>query len=297
MTNRLEQGGDSRSESTSQEVESRPRSPATLLVLAVCAVLAFAGFVALGTWQLQRLQWKLALIERVEQRVHAAPVPTPDPERWPQVSAEADEYRHVRLTGTFLYELTTKVQASTGLGAGYWLLTPLRSAEGYVVLVNRGFIPAQAAARTNDEFRHGTRDTRDQQNRPAIVTGLLRMNEPGGAFLRNNNPADNRWYSRDVQAIAVAHGLNQVAPYFVDADAEKGQAEQSGSGSLDHPIGGLTVISFHNNHLIYALTWYALALMVAGAGLWLAREERGLRRSVGASADYVDREGGHGGRN
>lgn len=298
MINRAEQGSGSRSELTSQEVESRPRSPVTLLALAVGAVLAFAGFVALGTWQLQRLQWKLALIERVEQRVHAAPVPAPGPERWPQVNVEADEYRHVRLTGTFLYELTTKVQASTELGAGYWLLTPLRSAEGYVVLINRGFIPAQAVSRAYDELPRGARDARDQQSRPTIVSGLLRMSESGGAFLRRNNPADNRWYSRDVQAIAAARGLDQVAPYFVDADAEKGRAgQQSGSSGADQPVGGLTVISFHNNHLVYALTWYALALMVAGAGLWLVREERRLHRGIGASADCVGRENGHGGQN
>jgi len=34
------------------------------------------------------------------------------------------------------------------------------------------------------------------------------------------------------------------------------------------PVGGLTVITFHNSHLVYAITWYTLALMVAGA-IWL----------------------------
>jgi len=297
MTNWPEQGSGSRSESSLQEVELRPRSLATLVTLVVCAALAFAGFVALGTWQLQRLQWKRALIARVEQRVHAVPLPAPGPERWPQVSAEADEYRHVRLTGTFLYEFTTKVQASTGLGSGYWLLTPLRSAEGYVVLVNRGFIPASAVDRIDDEFHDEMHDARHQKNRAGrdevVVTGLLRISEPGGGFLRHNDPAGNRWYSRDIQAIAAARGLAQVAPYFVDADAAEDPADkQTGSGNLDHPVGGLTVISFRNDHLVYAITWYALALMVLGAGLWLMREERRLRRT-----DCVDRETGNGGEN
>jgi surfeit locus 1 family protein len=286
-------GAGQRREPVSQEAEPRLRSFATLLTLAVCALLAFAGFMALGTWQLQRLQWKLALIERVEQRVHAAPVLAPGPERWPQVSAEADEYRHVRVTGTFLYELTTKVQATTALGSGYWLLTPLRSADGYVVLVNRGFIPANSVGRVRHAFQNGTRDARDDQSRAdhglSTVNGLLRIREPGGAFLRHNDPAANRWYSRDVQAIAVARGLPHVAPYFIDADAAKEPADEiSGAGAADAPIGGLTVVSFHNNHLAYALTWYALALMVAGAGLWVAREERRMRRGAGALADSVD---------
>jgi surfeit locus 1 family protein len=297
MTERPEQGGDPASQDAWRgPARPRRRSFATLLTLAVCALLVFAGFFALGTWQLQRLQWKLALIERVEQRVHAAPVPAPGPERWPHVSAEADEYRHVRVTGTFLYELTTRVQATTVLGSGYWLLTPLRSTDGYVVLVNRGFIPAKAAGQarqdSNNETR-GTSDAREHQSRAdhgvSTVNGLLRISEPGGAFLRHNDPAAHRWYSRDVQAIAAARGLSDVAPFFVDADAAKEPArETSGEGAADAPIGGLTVISFHNNHLVYALTWYALALMVAGACLWVAREERRIRRGTGARADCVD---------
>jgi surfeit locus 1 family protein len=304
MTDRPEQ----RRDPVSQEAEPRRRSFATLLTLGICALLVFAGFIALGTWQLQRLQWKLALIERVEQRVHAAPVPAPGPGHWPQVSAEADEYRHVRVTGTFLYELTTKVQATTALGSGYWLLTPLRSADGYVVLVNRGFIPAEAADRNRQDSNNETRGTRDARKHQSnadrdmsTVNGLLRMSEPGGAFLRHNDPAGKRWYSRDVQAIAAARGLSDVAPYFVDVDTVKKPADEtSEDGSADAPIGGLTVISFHNNHLVYALTWYALALMVAGACLWVAREERSMRNpQAGADTrdDYDGRESEDGRKN
>ncbi|RJG06570.1 SURF1 family protein [Noviherbaspirillum cavernae] len=280
MTDRPER----RSGSASEETEPlRRRSFAILLALAVCATLAFAGFVALGTWQLQRLQWKLALIERVEQRVHAAPVPAPGPDRWPQINAEADEYRHVRVTGTFLHELATRVQATTELGSGYWLLTPLRSEDGTVVLVNRGFIPAKP---TDSSERK-----RQDRHEVSTVSGLLRISEPGGGFLRNNDPAANRWHSRDVQAIAAARGLSRVAPYFVDADSAKDAAnENSGALSPDRPIGGLTVISFHNNHLVYALTWYALALMVAGAGGWVAREERRIRRGADTRAGHVNQE-------
>jgi surfeit locus 1 family protein len=116
------------------------------------------------------------------------------------------------------------------------------------------------------------------------VSGLLRISEPGGGFLRKNDPAGEHWYSRDVQAIAAARGLShaRVAPFFIDAeaDAAKGPGAQSRPGE-ETPVGGLTVITFHNSHLVYALTWYALALMVAGAGVWLVRDERKLQRQAG----------------
>jgi surfeit locus 1 family protein len=271
------------------EAEPRARSFTTLLALALCALLVFAGLIALGTWQVQRLQWKNALIERVEQRAHAPPVPAPGPEQWSQVSVESDEYRRVSVTGVFLHELATRVQALTELGSGYWILTPLRTADGSVVLINRGFVPAGSSEGERPGSYHGDDSGK---NDAATIIGLLRMSEPGGGFLRRNDPANERWYSRDVQAISGARGLQQVAPYFVDADANHGTVAQSpDSDARRGPVGGLTVISFNNNHLIYALTWYALALMVAGACFWVWRDERGMRRRhVAARADRRPKE-------
>jgi surfeit locus 1 family protein len=85
------------------------------------------------------------------------------------------------------------------------------------------------------------------------VTGLLRITEPKGAFLRANDPLHDRWYSRDVVAIGRSRHLVRLASYFIDAGP-------AGDGR-QQPIGGLTVISFPNNHLQYALTWFALAAL------------------------------------
>ena len=256
--------------------EARPRSLGRF-ILAIVALLLIVLFAGLGTWQVQRLQWKLALIERVESRVSAAPSAPPPAARWGQVSRESDEYRHVRLAGHFLYEYTTPVQAVSELGAGFWLLTPLCTPDGAIVLVNRGFVPA-ADARARYPARRA--DTSGGAACAAgapthNLTGLLRITEPGGGFLRENDPAGNRWFSRDVAAIAAAKGLANVAPYFVDA-----ARGQDPAGAPDRPVGGLTVISFQNNHLVYAITWYALALMVIGAWWFVARSgPRGATRA------------------
>jgi surfeit locus 1 family protein len=248
-----------------------PHSPLFLVVAAVLALVFFAGFLALGTWQVERRAWKLDLMDRVEHRVHAPPAPVPGPAQWSAVSRAADEYRRVKATGLFLNDAETLVQASTELGAGYWVLTPLWLQDGSVVLINRGFVPPES----RDRASHSAAEPAGK----ITVTGLMRMTEPHGAFLRHNDPANDRWYSRDVQAIAAARGLTRVAPFFIDAEAAKPPA----SGSAV-PVGGLTVIAFHNNHLMYAITWYTLALMVAGA-VWLGiREERQLRhRSLSGS--------------
>lgn len=240
-------------EETGPSPRARRMLTAFLLFLAVI-------FLALGTWQVQRLFWKLDLIERVDARIHADPVPAPSRTEWNTVSAEKDEYRRVSVTGLFQHDKTVLVQAVTERGAGFWVLTPLILADGTAVLINRGFVPADRrdpAARVASELAAG----------PVRIIGLLRISEPGGAFLRSNDPANDRWFSRDVAAIAAAKGLANAAPYFIDADATPNP------GGL--PIGGLTVVTFRNTHLIYALTWYALAAMSVVAASFVHRRRIG----------------------
>jgi len=260
--------------------EGAPRgraAPAPSLWLTVLSLVAFGVLIALGTWQIERRAWKLALIDRVEQRVHAVAQPIPSPVSWPAVSAANDEYRHVSLKGRFLHDRETLVQAVTEEGPGYWVLTPLLRDDGTQVLINRGFVPSER--RDASTRRDGNPDGQVE------ITGLLRITEPKGGFLRNNVPQHNRWYSRDVAAIAAARGLHDVAPFFVDADARS----QSAGG----PVGGLTVVRFPNNHLIYALTWFALAFMLAGRlvvtfGGGLFRRNRGLNGFVHEPAGGPD---------
>lgn len=263
-----------------RKVTAANTGPLHVGLLVVLAALLFALFAALGTWQITRLFWKLDLISQVNQRVSVREVAAPTAAQWPLLKASNDEYRRIRITGTFIAGQDTLVQAVTERGGGFWVLTPLRLADGTVVMVNRGFIPANAAQAI-------TPAAANTQNLSS-VTGLLRMTQPGGGFLRKNDPANRRWYSRDVQAIAQALGLTQVAPYFVDADASASAlAKNPQTSALVEPVGGLTIISFNNSHLVYALTWYALAAMVAGAAWYFSSAERRLRYSQ--TADGIDR--------
>jgi surfeit locus 1 family protein len=231
------------------------RSYPALIALCSAGILVAAGFFALGVWQLERRVWKLDLISRIEHRVNAAPVDAPGPDAWPSVTASHDAYRHVHAKGVWIEGHDTLVQAVTDLGAGYWVMTPLKTAAGFIVLVNRGFAPADNAHDPSLQPRSNQAD----------VTGLLRVTEPKGGFLRSNDAANDRWYSRDVSAIAQARGLNDVAPYFIDEAATPGDA---------FPVGGLTVLTQPNNHLVYAFTWFTLAAMTLGATAYLVRMER-----------------------
>ncbi|PHY21127.1 SURF1 family protein [Caulobacter sp. BP25] len=233
----------------------------SILLIGLC--LAFTAiFSVLGAWQIQRRAWKLDLIAQVEQRIHATPVPAPGPALWAGLSKEADAYRRVRLSGAYDHDREVLTQAVTDLGPGFWVMTPLRTEQGFTVLVNRGFVPTALK----------TPAARAAGQRPGSVTvvGLLRLSEPGGGFLRTNRPSEGRWYSRDVQAIGQAERIATLAPYFVDADAT--------SNPGGWPRGGLTVVRFPNSHLIYALTWFGLAVLTSGAAAYVVIDARRTQR-------------------
>lgn len=233
-----------------------PRSSASkgMAIAFIGFAILFAGFTALGVWQVQRLFWKLDLIEQVETRVGAAPTAAPAPTV--AITAADDQYRHVRVSGRFDHSKETLSMAVTEMGPGFWVLTPFKTDQGFSVLINRGFVAP--------DFKDPAKRRDGQLEGVQSVTGLLRMSEPEGGFMRTNDPVADKWYSRDVAAIASARQVvDPVAQYFIDADAS----------DVVWPRGGMTVIKFTNNHLVYALTWFGLAAMSV-FGYWLFRREQ-----------------------
>lgn len=221
-------------------------------ILPVAALLLCAAlFSALGVWQMERLAWKRALIAHVNAVSTANPVEARLLPIAPKAQELDDlEYRHIWALGHFEPQGTTLVSALTERGAGYWVLTPLRMANGRAVWINRGYVPLGSTALT------------EAARTPAgevAITGLLRKSEPKGRFLQANAPAQDRWYSRDVAAISTARGVKGQAAWFVDAQ---------GPEIPGQPVPGLTVVQFANNHLQYALTWFAMALFSLFA-IWL----------------------------
>jgi surfeit locus 1 family protein len=249
--------------STSPERIDRRHSVAGLAIFCGLMALLIGALLALGGWQVQRLSWKRELIARVDQRVHATPSPAPTRAEWSGVNRPNDEYRRVTARGTLQNDRETLVYASTALGPGYWVITPLALADGTSILINRGFVPT--------DKRNPISRPEGQVSGPVSITGLLRLTEPKGTLIKSNDPANDRWYSRDIAAIAQHRAIPDVAPYFIDADGTPNP------GGI--PAGGLTLIAFPNNHLVYAITWFVLAAMAIGLLFFVVRGEIRARRA------------------
>jgi surfeit locus 1 family protein len=217
----------------------RPRLAPTLFTIPMLLIC-----VALGIWQLQRLEWKSGLIAQRAAAIAASPT------RPPQTLAEARamEFYPVIDDGAFLNDKEIFVGATGPKGGiGFHLLTPLREADGRIVFVNRGFIPSER---------------KDPATRPAgqlagtvHINGLLRLPPEAKPnwFLPDNRPDLNYWFWIDLPAMAAAAHLApaDVAAFYIDADATPNPG--------GWPQGGVTPLNLPNDHLQYAIIWFSFA--------------------------------------
>ncbi len=218
-------------------------------VLTLCVALAMGALVALGTWQLHRLDWKRDLIAQVEARVNAPPIPFEAAARRAD-AGEAMEYAPVRLDGRLSPDRHARVFGTWDGAVGAFEFVPLETGDGATVYVNLGFTPQERLD--------------DIETSPGVaeITGLFRTAEkpapPASWFQTRGKSVDGLWFIRDPAAFAGEAGI-EAPPYYIDQAAVEGR---------EWPKGGTTRLEFSNRHLEYALTWFALAATLAG--VWLA---------------------------
>jgi surfeit locus 1 family protein len=203
---------------------------------------AFLVLLALGTWQVERLRWKERLIAERHAAVTAPAIELP----LSSEGAHGMEFRHVRASGSFLNDRELFLGATSPEGRpGYHIVTPFRLDDGAVVLVDRGFVPTEKRAPE-------TRAAGEIEG-PTTVSGLLRLplDRKPYWFLPENSAERNYWFYVDPPAMAKAGHVGSVLPFFIEADAAPNP------GGL--PVGGQTRLDLPNDHLQYAITWYALA--------------------------------------
>lgn len=215
------------------------------LIPTLFSIPAFLTLIFLGTWQVQRLDWKQDLIDKLQDRSAQAPAAIPAG----PLNADDHEFLPIRVTGVYDNEQEFHlVNRSLNGEAGINVVTPLRLKDGGTILVNRGWVPFEM---------------RDVALRPEgllageqTVTGLLRFVKPRSTIERwvvpENEPGNNAWFNIDPDAMARQAGLQSLPPYYILS------SDQSERGQL--PRGRQWSPDVRNDHLQYAITWYSLAL-------------------------------------
>lgn len=239
---------------------------ATILLVA-CMACVMAALISLGTWQVKRLHWKEALIATVNERIGSEPRPVDEVVPGLRQSAGFD-YHPVSMEGRFLdiepfYEFTTfKGQSGWNVFQAFELETQVMDASH--TFVNRGFIPY--------DMRDKDGELAPSSLAKVQITGLLRLAplQKPSSMMPDNEIAKRTFYWRDTGAMAVAAGIAgaSVSRWYVD---EGFPDQANGEG---YPVSGTTIITFPNNHLQYAITWYGLALALLGVGSYFLYARR-----------------------
>jgi surfeit locus 1 family protein len=219
-----------------------------LLIPTLWLLPGLALLVGLGIWQIERMHEKEALIATVQSGISAPPVLLAEALALGPVNAE---WRHVRVTGHFLHDKELYVFARGQMGAvGVDIVTPLVLEDGGTVLIDRGFVP---------EALHESRTRQAAQITGEVsLTGVLRLSQQPGLFTPAPNAVTRLWFVKDVPSMAKAVGVT-VPSLIIEADATPNPG--------GWPLGGQTRVEFPNDHLQYAVTWFGLALALAGVYL------------------------------
>lgn len=203
----------------------------------------------LGGWQIQRLRWKLAMIDQLEAKLNKDTVRLPariDPDAIPEYA-----YRKVYLTGTFDHDNEILLGPRTRDGQlGFHVITPLVRGEGQdTILVNRGFV---------------TRVHREKPERPhslgkeaVEIVGMLRDQDRSNSFTPVNNAEKNEWVFANIEEMAAHTGSE---PVLVDEIFTGHAGEISMRLAKGTPVGRAAVIELRNQHMTYAVTWFALSI-------------------------------------
>lgn len=226
------------------------------------AAAMMAALIGLGVWQLDRLAWKDELTARIHARVKAPPTDLAlAVDEWE--GSHDVEYVHARARGRFLHRHERYLYApDPQLGPGVDVMTPLQLADGKLLWVNRGYVP--------DRLKAAETRAQAQIEGEVEVTGLLRASQVKPRFAPDNDVARNVWLWRDIPALTRSAFGDKGAtalPFMMEADA--------GQSPGGWPKGGVTRVVLMNDHLQYALTWFGLAITLAGVwGVYVLRRLR-----------------------
>lgn len=231
---------------------------------ALFTLFLMAVFISLGIWQLQRRTAKHELIAALTEHLAEAPVALPPPALWTALDPAHDEFRRVSFTATYaplpdamIYSSGSAVRKDAS-GPGTWAFLPARLPSGEMIVIDAGFVE-------NTMQDRGVEDRAVKKlvtGQPVALTGYLRFPEVSGWL----TPAENRdkrlWFVRDHRVIASALGWGAVAPFYIDLERPAPENGIPRPGPLD--------VHLKDDHLQYAITWFALAGAVLIAfGIWM----------------------------
>ena len=188
-------------------------------------------FIALGSWQLVRLNWKLDLIEQIQSSLKDEPININN--------TVLKNYLRIKAVGTvdfenqiYLYNLNEKGEP------GFEVINPIKiNNENY--LLNRGWIPFNKKIEKEINII-------DENN----IVGILRKQIKANMFKPKNDILNNYWFTLNRQDLYKLTG-EKFSPYIIYL-----------SSKSELPKAKMITANISNNHKKYAITWFSLAISI-----------------------------------
>ena len=188
-------------------------------------------FIALGSWQIIRLNWKNNLILEIESSLKNPHVEL--------TKSNIENFLKIKTSGTINFDKQIYLYNLNDDGTpGFEVINPiLINDENY--LINRGWIPFEKKGSKEINFI-------DENN----ILGTLRLQGRKNIFKPDNDIKENYWFSLNREDISKFTG-KEFSKYIIYLD-----------GNYQLPKPKKINANISNNHKKYAMTWFSLAISI-----------------------------------
>ena len=201
------------------------------LLFSVFVYFVILTLLSLGFWQIYRLNWKLELIEQIENALKNDPVEL--------TSIEKKNYLRIKTSGEidfdkqiYLYNLNENGKP------GFEVINPIKIGdENY--LINRGWIPFEKKDLPEINLV--------DQNQ---IVGTLMLQTKASSFKPENDIQNNYWFTLNREDISKFTGRN-FSEYVIYLN-----------GDYKIPKPRVITAKISNNHKKYAITWFSMAISI-----------------------------------
>ncbi|MES2214866.1 MAG: SURF1 family protein [Pseudomonadota bacterium] len=206
---------------------------------------------SLGFWQLHRLEYKNAILEDIQTKLDAAPSAFP-----PALGNLRDmQYKKYTLYGDFLYENNMFFYGGNPNNPsqhGYFVLTPFITNDGTRILVDRGWIfPTDI----------GSFLSKIPKYEPVQITAVLMIPSAPNDLTPKNDRNRNIWFSIDLESMSEFSGQKLAKGFYMSLVNGKNKEKEE---LLIKPSTKDFYVHIKNDHLLYAITWFSLAIALLG---------------------------------
>jgi len=201
------------------------------LLFSIFVFIFISIFIALGSWQIVRLNWKLEILNKIDVSLKKEPVDL--------IANPPEDYLKIKTSGVIDFNKQIYLYSLNEKGApGFNVVNPIKI-NNKNFLLNRGWIPFDKKnTKEINIFDHKT------------ILGTLKKQTKASKFKPANDIKDNYWFTLDRNDVFKYTNKN-FSPFIIYLN-----------NNSELPRPKIITVNIPNSHKKYAITWFSLALSI-----------------------------------